>query len=167
MICPNCGVLLPDNTKVCGKCGHKFADIQDFGKTIVETESGGEVDLEKTVVETNEDLKQTEVIIYPDEKPIFGWLVIIEGPQQWKEFRIPDEEAQYFIGKDPSCTIQLKDPSVEKFHASIRIKSNKIYITDLDTNEGTFLNEKRILREEIKDGDIIKIGSIKIKFKKF
>jgi len=166
MICPNCGVLLPDNTKMCGKCGHKFADVEDFGKTVVETETKGEVDLAKTIVETD-DLKKTEVITYPDEKPIFGWLVIIKGAQPWREFRLPDEEAQYFIGKDESCTIKLSDPSIEKFHASLRIKEGKIFITDLDTNTGTFVNDKRILREEIKDGDLIKVGETIIKFKKF
>ncbi len=164
MICPNCGVLLPEDVKQCGKCGHQLD--KDLGKTIVEGEVGGIIDLDKTVVEEVE-LPKTVIFQSDKEKPLYGWLVIIEGEGQWREFRIPDEEKQFLIGKDESCYIRLSDPTIERFHASLRIKNGKLIITDLDTDGKTLLEDKVVIKEEIPDGSIIQIGQTKLKFRKF
>jgi len=42
-------------------------------------------------------------------------------------------------------------------------------ITDLDSTNGTFLNDRSdpIAREELKDNDIVRIGEVNLKFKSF
>ncbi len=168
MICPNCGVLLPDDIEVCGKCGFRFSEAQEFGKTMVEGEITGSSSLEKTiVVEEKEELKQTVLFLTSEDKPPFGWLVIIEGPEQWREIRLPDEEGQYLIGRDETCAIKLADPAVERFHASLRLKGGRLFITDLDTDGRTLLNDEPVIREEIPDGAVIQVGKTKFKFRKF
>jgi len=168
MICPNCGVLLPDDIEVCGKCGFKLSEVGELGKTVVEGEIEGSVSLAQTVVEEEtEDVKQTVLFLTPEDKPPFGWLVIVEGPEKWREFRLPDEEGQYLVGRDETCAIKLSDPTVEKFHASLRLKEGRLFITDLDTDGGTFLNEEPVVREEVPDGTIIRVGKTKMKFRKF
>ncbi len=154
MICPNCGVLLPEGVKVCGNCGHAV--------------SGG--DLEKTVVEpsmfkTDIAVAKTKVVSPPEEQPVFGWLVIIDGKDRWREFRLPCEERQFIIGSDDSCDIKIQE--AERLHASIRIREGSIFITDLDTEKGTLLNGKEVVREEVKHGDEIQLGSVRLKFVRF
>ncbi len=165
MICPNCGVLLPDDVDRCGKCGFELSN-QDLGKTVVEGELSSQASFTNTVIEETSAAK-TVFYVPPEEKPLFGWLVIVEGENQWREFRLPAEEGQFLIGRDESCFIRLEDPNVERFHASLRIKEGKLFITDLDTDEKTLLEGKPIVKEEVPDGAILQVGSTKLKFRKF
>ncbi len=155
MICPKCGVLLPDNVSKCGNCGFSISN-KEIDKTVVAPDAS-------PVKAVNE----TVVFMCEEEKPIYGWLVIIEGPNQWKEFRIPDEPGQHLIGTDETCAFRLMGEGIERFHASLRLREGKLFITDLDTEEGTYLNNKQIAKAEVQDGDRIKIGSIQLKFRKF
>ena len=100
-------------------------------------------------------------------KPIFAWMVILEGPHQYEEFRISQE--QTYLGSDTKNEIVLSDEFVSSEHASIRFRDGTFFITDLDSSNGTFVNkfeaEDRIDRVELKDGDDIRIGQMHIKFK--
>lgn len=165
MICPNCGVLLPDDVDKCGKCGFELSN-QDLGKTIVEGETGGQANFATTVVEEPTPQK-TLFYVPPEEKPLFGWLVIVEGENQWREFRLPAEERQFLVGQDESCFIRLEDPNIERFHASLRIKDGKLFITDLDTDGKTLLDGKPVIKEEVPDGALLQVGNTKLKFRKF
>lgn len=154
MICPHCGVLLPEGVKVCGNCGHPLPE-RDLGKTVVESPP--------TVVESEPG--KTKVVPSPEEQPIFGWLVVVEGRERWREFRIPEEERQFLIGSGEECDFHL--PEVEKLHASLRIREGKLFVTDLDTESGTFLNGEPVVREEVKHGDELKLGPVRLKFVRF
>lgn len=166
MICPNCGVLLPEDITVCGKCGYKFGESPDLGKTLVEGEVEGESDLGRTAVE-EEMSPETVVFETPEDKPPFGWLVVVEGPERWREFRLPAEEGQYLLGRDASCFVRLSDPNVERFHASLRLRGEALFITDLDTDGKTLLNGEPVVREEVPDGAMIQVGKTKLKFRRF
>jgi pSer/pThr/pTyr-binding forkhead associated (FHA) protein len=49
----------------------------------------------------------------------------------------------------------------------LRAKEGKFFLTDLDSTNGTYLNQERnsISREEIKDNDLIRLGEVTLKFK--
>ena len=63
--------------------------------------------------------------------------------------------------------IVLDDGAISGKHASLRYKDQKFTITDLDSTNGTFLNDRPdpIAREELKDNDILRIGEVTLKFK--
>ena len=63
----------------------------------------------------------------------------------------------------------MRDTAVSGKHASLRYKEQKFFLTDLDSSNGTFVNEGTtpIAREELKDNDIVRIGEISLKFKCF
>jgi pSer/pThr/pTyr-binding forkhead associated (FHA) protein len=46
-------------------------------------------------------------------------------------------------------------------------KDEKFTITDLDSTNGTFLNDRAdpIAREELKDNDVVRIGEVRLKVK--
>ncbi len=103
----------------------------------------------------------------PPPMPIFAWLVVMEGAQQYHDFRISQE--QVYIGGSDECDIVLEDEFISGEHASIRFRDNTFTITDLDSKNGTFVNdlspEARIDRVSLKDGDEIQIGRVLMKFK--
>jgi hypothetical protein len=97
--------------------------------------------------------------------PVVGWLVAMSGEQKGQDFRVRD--GQNILGSAPDAEVQLHDPTVSGKHASLRYKEGKFYLVDLDSSNGTFLNDGTapIAREELKDNDVIRVGELVLKFK--
>lgn len=97
--------------------------------------------------------------------PVVGWFVVLNGPQKGEDFRI--REGPNTIGSAADADIVLHDTAISGKHASLRYKDHKFTITDLDSTNGTFLNDRTdpIAREELKDNDIIRLGEVVLKFK--
>ncbi|HEX5230485.1 MAG TPA: FHA domain-containing protein [Bryobacteraceae bacterium] len=97
--------------------------------------------------------------------PVVGWCVVLAGPQKGEDFRI--REGPNIIGSAADADIVLHDPDVSEKHASLRYKDRKFTITDLDSANGTFVNDRPdpIAREELKDNDTIRMGTVTLKFK--
>lgn len=75
------------------------------------------------------------------------------------------------IGRAQDNEIIIEDDAVSGHHAIITVSESekknqdKIYsIEDLKSTNNTFVNNKEITRQELKDGDIIRIGRIRLKF---
>jgi pSer/pThr/pTyr-binding forkhead associated (FHA) protein len=96
---------------------------------------------------------------------IVGWLVAINGEHRGEDFRL--REGQNIIGTAGDADIILKDSSISGRHASIRYRDQKFLLTDLDSLNGTFVNEDReaAARAELKDSDVVRVGGVSLKFK--
>lgn len=69
------------------------------------------------------------------------------------------------IGRDFECMFHLPDRSVGRKHAEIRTDELGVTLRDLDSLNGTYVNNRKINEQSIKDGDIISIGKYNILFK--
>jgi hypothetical protein len=109
--------------------------------------------------------RKTVVLTDKRKSPVVGWFVAITGQQKGEDFRI--REGPNTIGSAPDADIVLRDAGISGRHASLRYKDQKFTITDLDSTNGTFLNDRSdpIAREELKDNDTIRIGEVTLKFK--
>ena len=109
--------------------------------------------------------RKTVLLTDKRKPPVVGWLVAMTGEQKGEDFRIRD--GQNTIGSAPDSDVVLRDTAVSGKHASLRYKDQKFYLTDLDSTNGTFLNDgtEPIAREELKDNDIVRIGEVSLKFK--
>ena len=87
---------------------------------------------------------------------------------KWKEGRFSKEyileEFPATVGKlKESVQVEVNDPSISRLHARFRKQANTIYLQDLDSTNGTFVNGKRLgMGEEaiIGRGDEIQFGKI-------
>ncbi len=68
----------------------------------------------------------------------------------------------FIIGRERSCDAIIKDESktVSRRHAEITKRDDGYYITDLNSFNGTWVNRERIKEVKLKDGDLIKVGSV-------
>jgi hypothetical protein len=114
---------------------------------------------------THATTRRTVLVADKRKSPVVGWFVALTGPQRGEDFRI--REGPNTIGSEPDADIVLRDSAISGKHASLRYKDQKFTITDLDSTNGTFLNDhpESIAREELKDNDIIRIGEVTLKFK--
>lgn len=65
------------------------------------------------------------------------------------------------IGRKDDNDIVLMDEFISGYHAKIFIKNNSFYIEDLESTNGTFVNEKRIDdRVKLEVNDEIRLGNI-------
>ncbi len=62
------------------------------------------------------------------------------------------------IGKDPSCQVVIHTAHVSDRHFRLEIRSEKLYIKDLRSETGTYVNGSQILEAVLHDGDLISAG---------
>lgn len=74
------------------------------------------------------------------------------------------ERVDIHIGREESCDIVLRSPEVSRKHAHVYETNARYWIEDLDSTNGTFVNEQPITSQEIHDGDLIQIGSNVLQF---
>ncbi|WP_414588446.1 FHA domain-containing protein [Scytonema sp. PCC 10023] len=67
--------------------------------------------------------------------------------------------SSFSIGRDRQNDIAIEHPTVSRFHAHIERKDGSLYITDLSSTNGTFVNAKPIHEARLlRAGDTIRIG---------
>lgn len=68
-------------------------------------------------------------------------------------------EGDVRLGRDPSCHVYLEGDMVSRFHALIRVSDGGSFISDLDSENGTFLNHQRISEPQpLAHGDRVRVA---------
>ena len=78
--------------------------------------------------------------------------------------RIALSEAVVTIGRLPSCGITVSDPNASRHHAEIRPAGDGYILVDLDSTNGTKVNGTTVHERRLVDGDVISVGSTKLRF---
>ncbi len=82
----------------------------------------------------------------------------ISGKYQGGEFPIvPDK--QILIGRSSDLDMVLVEDMVSRKHARIQTQGEQIWIEDLGSTNGTFVNGEKIKRARLKEGDRVLIGT--------
>lgn len=69
------------------------------------------------------------------------------------------------LGRENSNTIRLDDPYISKKHFEISRDGSRYYLEDLESANGTYVNEKPVTGIcELNRGDIIRVGKIEFLF---
>ena len=105
-------------------------------------------------------LKQDTHLFKIKRKKVFALLLLEE-----KSFKIVRlDKPKTIIGRAPSCDIVLSDVFTSRIHAEIIISGESAMIKDLDSQNGTFINDERKKEHKLKNGDMIRIGKNILKF---
>lgn len=84
------------------------------------------------------------------------------GPAKGQTFEISD--APLNVGRDPTCTIQVVDKGASRNHSEIFRIGEMCFIRDLESRNGTYVNESKIDEELLREGDRIQIGGTLLVF---
>ena len=90
-------------------------------------------------------------------------LVVVRDPKKGATF--PLKESATSVGRSSSNDIVFDDPLVSSHHAQIYYEERRFWIEDVGSTNGTAVNGETIREKtELKDGYLIKIGGILVKF---
>ena len=89
-------------------------------------------------------------------------LVEIYGMNLGKKYELTDNVVS--LGRDPSNHVVIDTDSVSRRHARIETYNSDKYVVDLESTNGTYLNDNIVFRSKLRSGDFIKIGDTIFKF---
>ncbi|HEV2178249.1 MAG TPA: FHA domain-containing protein [Terriglobia bacterium] len=148
-----------DQCPYCQPTGYQRGGVAAGGgakKTVLETEVAREAGAAGGG-------RKTVLISEKRKPPVLGWLVAMSGDQKGEDFRV--REGKNLLGSGLEAQVVLRDTTVSGQHASLRYDDGKFFLTDLDSSNGTYINEKKISKEELKDNDVVRVGEVTLKFK--
>jgi FHA domain/Hsp70 protein len=131
-LCPRCGLFLPKLVQsVCSNCGSKLITMGERLEGIPHAQS-----------------KQPTATLTMTDK---------NGVQQ----RMVIEEHRFRLGRSPLSEWVFSDedyPTVARAHAVIRWVGGSYLIRDLNSRNGTFVNDTRVNESTLNTGDEIRLG---------
>jgi len=108
-------------------------------------------------------VKKTFSGVYIEDMENKKWFLkgLITGSSHWN---IPVEKSEILIGRSTECDLILQAPSISRKHSVLRLFGEHIYLKDLMSKNGTYLNGVRISEEqELRDCDIIRLGELEFR----
>jgi diguanylate cyclase (GGDEF)-like protein len=92
-------------------------------------------------------------------KVVLGYLVQIY-PATFDVGSIrPLRGTSWTVGRKRDCDIRLNEESISRHHARIETASDGHWLLDLKSFNGTFVNEHRIEKSRLTDGDYVRFGN--------
>ncbi len=68
------------------------------------------------------------------------------------------------IGRHPNCTITVSQASVSRKHARVFFEAGGYFVEDLNSSNGTYVNDQRISRVSLADNDRLRCGDFELHY---
>lgn len=149
--CPECGFVNAEGANYCQKCGAYLSrpegteDPTTMTYTVDETGEMRPVDIDEVV-----------------EKAGAALVIRAGGGRSGESFTLDEERTS--IGRTPEAGVFLDDVTVSRNHALLVRRKDGLYIDDLGSLNGTYVNRRRIESHKLDDGDEIQIGKFKLSY---
>jgi hypothetical protein len=157
--CPECARPLPADATICPSCAAAPTRIPTRSRPPVPEPP----DLSATVLArmntTEEYLERTVTL---QERPV---LAITRGPGTGQVFEL-SALAATSIGRSRANDIRVDDVSISGQHCRVRPEDGHFVLHDLKSTNGTLVNEKKVVRHVLAEGDVISIGETSLQYRR-
>ncbi|PIU58453.1 MAG: hypothetical protein COS89_00300, partial [Deltaproteobacteria bacterium CG07_land_8_20_14_0_80_38_7] len=90
---------------------------------------------------------------------------VLNGSEEGKKVFLTDDITEIILGRDSSCDFSINEFAISRRHARVSKRWGGIVVRDLESKNGTFVNNRRIVEEFLHDGDRIALGTILLLFR--
>ncbi len=94
-----------------------------------------------------------------DQGQLRAYLIVIAGENVGEMYRVSD---QVIIGRAQNAEVRVLDDGVSRKHAMVAVKGGDVFVSDLGSTNGTFVNGEKVANQPLKDGDKIEVGETTI-----
>ncbi len=91
-----------------------------------------------------------------------AYIRVKTGPHKGKTYEIND--APITVGREETQIIQILDQGVSRAHAEVFRLGEMCFVRDLNSTNGTYVNDVKVLEESLKAGDELLIGTTILTF---
>ncbi|MGZ5310554.1 MAG: FHA domain-containing protein [Solirubrobacterales bacterium] len=149
--CPECGFVNAEGANYCQKCGAYLS----------RPEGGDEPTTMTYTVDESGEMHQVDIDEVVEKH---GAALVIRsgGGRAGESFTLEDEKVS--IGRTPEAGVFLDDVTVSRNHALLVRRRDGLYVDDLGSLNGTYVNRRRIESHQLTDGDEIQIGKYKLSY---
>lgn len=98
----------------------------------------------------------------PSYEGLAACLVVVHGDQPGRRLDLPLEPVTF--GRDGAAEIVLDSEHVSREHARIERDGVSRYLQDLDSTNGTYVNDKPITRHRLRSGDLLQVGEMLFRY---
>ncbi len=79
---------------------------------------------------------------------------------------VPIDRDTMVIGRLQGSEVEIEDPGASRRHAEIRMDGDDYVLEDLNSTNGTLVNDSRVSRHVLRSGDRITIGRTVLEFRR-
>jgi hypothetical protein len=149
--CPECGFVNAEGANYCQKCGAFLGEAKESGQG------------DTTEVYQLDESGELRAVDLDDVTHEGATLVIRAGGGRAGEaFNISGERMT--IGRSPEAEVFLDDVTVSRNHALLVRRRDGLYIDDLGSLNGTYVNRRRIESHQLQNGDELQVGKYKLTY---
>jgi len=157
--CPECARPLPEDATICPSCAAAPTRLATKSKPPRREPPELSATVLARMNTTEEYLERTVTL---QERPV---LAITRGPRAGEVFEL-SALAATSIGRSRANDIQVEDVSISGQHCRVRPEDGHFVLHDLKSTNGTMVNEKKVVRHVLAEGDVISIGETSLQFRR-
>ena len=152
MYCTHCGHENPADANFCGNCGRPLAAPSSDATT-------GAMRLDESLEPLGEHEFEARAVL-AELEPGTALLAVVRGPNEGARYLIDSDVVT--VGRHPDSSIFLDDITVSRRHAEFRRDGERVWVHDVGSLNGTYVNGRRAEHQQIVTGDEIQIGKFKL-----
>jgi hypothetical protein len=148
--CSECGFVNPEGANYCQKCGAFLGRSEGEDASTLAYKVGETGEYEPVDVEQEVDRAGAALVVRSG------------GGRAGESFTVDRDRMS--IGRTPDAAVFLDDVTVSRNHALIVRRGDGLYIDDLGSLNGTYVNRRRIESHKLDDCDEIQVGKYKLSY---
>jgi predicted component of type VI protein secretion system len=90
--------------------------------------------------------------------------LVVLAPEAFRGRQIELASEYLTVGREPTCDVRLDDPHVSRTHAALERRGGAVYVQDLGSSGGTFVNGNPARDAELRQGDVVAFATVRARF---